>query len=217
MKPVIYINSTQATDIVSALKKLPGMGAHFTNGTYAFSAELIIPTTLAGFKHVVDKQPLLPLVIAVNSDISMEKLRKSDFEHQHIRAEKVAEPLAKTFPDNQVIIVYYDEETPYDLYKSLHAHGLTRTLHKWGFGTSPQAPKIEGAEYFEMVYGLPLPNDIKPVCYDDTPIADKPQNIIVADVRSTLITKEGVLFDLPQELEQYVDPQYFDLLVSSRP
>lgn len=196
------IESTTHNDIIAGIKK-HGSAAHFTNGTYAFAAEMIVPTTLAGFKRVTRVYPNLPLVVAINSDVSMKALGKTDFEDQSARAEKVAGPLAKLFSSNQVIVVYYDEKTPNQLYDALHAQNLTRTLHKWGYGTAPDAPKIEGAENFERVYGFPLPNDTKPVCYDDTEVAKEPQKIIVDDLRNDLISKQGLLFDLPDELKQY--------------
>tara|TARA_R110002110_G_scaffold415794_1_gene656143 strand:+ start:14990 stop:15658 length:669 start_codon:yes stop_codon:yes gene_type:complete len=198
-----FIESSKHTDIISAFKALNVKGAHFTNGTYAFAAELIVPTTLAGFKRVTKTYAHLPLVIAINSDESMNKLGKQDFEPQEVRAAKVAEPLAQLFPKNQVLVIYYDEKTPCKLYSFLEKNNLTRTLHKWGYGTSSEAPKIEGAECFEIVYGFPLPNDIKPVCYLDTDIAEKPQNIVVDDLRDRLISKSGLLFDVPEELQKY--------------
>lgn len=206
MKEVNYIDSVSLADIVKQLSGLSGKGCHFTNGTYAYAAELIIPTTLAGFKYVVDKQPHLPLVIAINSDKSMRAMGKEDFEPQNVRAQKVAEPLAKTFPENQVVIIYYDEQTPNALYEALNRHNLTRTLHKWGFGTSPEAPKIEAAEQFELTYAFPLPNDTKPVCYHDTPVSETAQKITVVDLRGDLIVKEGVLFDLPEDLQSHHAP-----------
>lgn len=197
------IESSNRADIISAFEEKGIKGAHFTNGTYAFAAELIVPTTLAGFKRVTNTYPHLPLVIAVNSDKSMDELGKKDFEPEAERAAKVAEPLAKLFPENQVMVIYYDEKTPCELYSALAKHNMTRTLHKWGYGTSSDAPKIEGAECFEMTYGFPLPNDIKPVCYHDTDVAEKPQKIIVDDLRDNLISKEGLLFDLPEALQKY--------------
>lgn len=204
MKPK-YIDSTNHNDIILELLAISKQGAHFTNGTYAFSADLIIPTTLAGFKQVLQSQPHLSLVIAVNSDKSMAALNKPNAEPQAVRAAKVAEPLAKAFPNNQILIIYYDKKTPTELYEALNKKHLTKTLHKWGYGTSANSPKIEGAQYFETVFGFPLPNDKKPVCYDITPKPDTPQKINVIDLRNDLISENGVLFDLPEELEKYVD------------
>lgn len=205
-KNLHIVESTKISDIIEVLCEF-GKAAHFTNGTYVFAAELIVPTTLAGFKRVTESQPHLPLVIAVNSDVSMAELGKRDYEPQAVRAAKVADPLAKLFPDNQVIVIYYDEKTPNRLYESLKAHNFTRTLHKWGYGTAYDAPKIEGAEYFEIVFGFPLPNDIKPVCYDDTERAEEPQKIVVDDLRDKLISEKGLLFELPEELLVYAAKQ----------
>lgn len=203
-KNLTFIKSAQCQKIASELTQLAITGAHFTNGTFAYDHKITVPTTLAGFKRVTKIQPHLPLIIAVNSDKSMLSLGKPTAENQSQRAEKVALPLAQLFPDNQVIVVYYDEKTPNHLYETLKEKGLTRTLHKWGYGTSRSEPKIEGAEYFELVYAFPLPNNgIKPLCYDCTNMMQTTQNIIIDDLRNYFITKEGVLFDLPETLKSY--------------
>lgn len=207
MKNLHIVKSTKLADIIAKFKELEAKAAHFTNGTYAFSAKMSVPTTLAGFKRVTRVDAHLPIVVAVNSDKSMEELNKKDFEREEVRAKKVAEPLALAFPNTPVIIIFYDEATPNALYEALAKQGLTRTLHKWGYGTNPDAPKIEGAEQFERVYGFPLPNDIKPVCYDDTPRADEPQKVTVEKL-SDLVSKDGVKFALPDELAEYQDPAW---------
>lgn len=206
MSTPTYINTTEFAEIIDELKQMKVKGAHFTNGTYAFDPKLIVPTTLAGFKRVTKIYSRLPLVIAVNSDKSMEAMGKTGFEDQHTRASKVAEPLQQLFPNNKVIVLYYDEETPLELYQALEKHNLTRTLHKWGYGTSKDAPMIKGAECFEQVWGFPLPNDKKPLCYDDTEKAKIPQAILIDDLRGTLITVQNkLLFNLPDELKAYQD------------
>lgn len=203
LRNLTVINSTKREEILSQLEKLEVKGAHFTNGTYALPTDLIVPTTLAGFKYAMQLQPQLPLVIAVNSDASMKNIGKTDCESQTVRALKAAEPLAELFPDNKVIVLFYDETTPNQLYTSLNRHGHTRTHHKWGYGTDASAPKIEGAELFECVYAYPMPNDQKPICWNETPLADKPQDIKVADLRGKLIATDGLLFELPEKLKQY--------------
>ena len=204
MKNLQIISSTLKEDIINELKKSVPTGAHFTNGTYAYDKSLVVPTTLAGFKRVMQVWPHLPLVIAVNSNQSMAEIGQVDFEDEIERAQKVAEPLAEVFVGQPIIAIFYDEKTPKELYEKLAAHGLTRTLHKWGYGTSLAAPKIEGAEFFEMVYGFPMPNDIKPVCYDQTAIAEEPQQIIVDDLRDVLINSHNkVLFELPETLNEF--------------
>lgn len=200
---LIIIESAERNKITGELACLEVRGAHFTNGVYSMAAGLIVPTTLAGFRYMVDRQPHLPLVIAVNSDKSMYLMGKTGVEPQMVRALKVAEPLAEVFPDNRVIVLFYDEETPNQLYAALRRQGHTRTLHKWGYGTEPSAPKIEGAEFFDFVYGYPLPNDKKPVCWEETPLASQPQDIQVVDLCGRLIMSDGVLFELPGSLKKY--------------
>lgn len=189
MKNLTIIHTT---DFEQIKEKMPRTGAHFTNGTFAYEKHFIVPTVLTGFNHVnTTSKKGLPMVIAVNSDRSMMALGKQDFEDELTRANKVAIPLAEYFPQNKVFVIFYDEPTPFNLYKTLHKHNpaLMHTLHKWGYGTDPTAPKIEGAEYFQTVYASPLPNDTKPVCYDNTdlPAPGEKQNIVVVDLRNQII------------------------------
>lgn len=202
--PYTIIESTDHDAILSRLKVLKVTQAHFTNGTYAFPQQITVATSLAGFKHVLEHvDAKLPLVIAINSDVSMQALGKSGYEDQFKRADNVASPLAAAFPDNRVIVMFYDDKTPVALYDFLSKQHITHTLYKWGFGTQPNAPKIEGAEYFAHVFGYPLVDDLKPVCWLDTP-HDAQQNVVVADLRNVLITPDRkCLFPLPAALSQY--------------
>lgn len=204
--PYVLIEPTNHEEILARLKVLKVTSAHFTNGTYAFGPEITVATTLAGFKHVLsDSNPDLPLIIAVNSDESMRLMGKTDFKDQKTRANVVAKPLAEAFPNNRVIIMFYDEKTPNKLYELLEKNGMTHSLYKWGYGTEPNAPKIEGAELFSIVYGYPLVSDTKPVCWENTPVVDQ-KNIIVADLRGKLITPAcKCLFPLPKSLKDYQD------------
>ena len=212
--PYHLIHSTKKHEILAELQRLEVKGAHFTNGVYSMSTKIIVPTTLAGFRYVLESQPHLPLIIALNSDESMRQIGK-EVEPQEVRAEKIAGPLAEAFPDNKVLILFYDETTPNELYATLKRYHHTRTLHKWGYGTEPSAPKIEGAELFDFVYAYPLPNDQKPVCWYETPLADEPQNIQVVDLRGKSIVanrdpREGnfVLYELPDTLKEYQSPAF---------
>ncbi len=200
-----YISSTSPSEIIQTLNKFEC--AHFTNGTFTYKPELIVPTLLAGFKYVSSQQDSCPLIIVVNSDKSMQGLNIHNFENQSVRAAKVAEPLAQYFSDKQIIVLFYDESTPNVLYHALSEQVIRKTLHKWGYGTEPNAPKIEAAELFDVVYGFPLPNNIKPVCHDLTPLAKEQQVIQVVDLRNKLINKDGVLFELPDNLKKYEAPK----------
>lgn len=193
---VTVIHSTDFADIIAVL---PAGGAHFTNGTYAPPAALIVPTTLAGFEHV-NSVEALPMVVAINSDVSMRNMGKGEFESQLLRAEKIKRPLAEKFPNQEIYIIFYDEPTPVELYKALAATGRTATLHKWGYGTTPEAPRIEGAEFFKTVYAFPLPNDTKPVCWFDTAPQDgKPaSNIQVVDLRPRAAASQNLVTGVSQ-------------------
>lgn len=205
MTNLTIVRSSDRTEIISQLKQLSSSGAHFTNGIYALESSLIVPSMLAGFKYINEYQSAsLPLVIAINSDESLQALGKVGFQSQYQRALKVACPLSELFPAQEIVIVFYDEATPFELYQSLARHHLTRTLHKWGYGTKENEPKIEGAEFFELVYGFPFPNDSKPLCYADTDVAREKQDVTVRDLRANLIDeKNKLLFDLPESLHIY--------------
>jgi len=171
---------------------------HFTNGTYVARHEVVVPTTLAGFQHAVDKESKngTPLIIAVNSDISMAGIKAkkggelpgySRRENEIVRAKKVAVPLARLFPDRKVAVVFYDEETPNVLYGVLKKEGFgMKSLHKWGYGTNPNAGVIEGAENFGAVYAHPLPNDSKPICVDITRKTGQAGKVAIVDLRQEI-------------------------------
>ncbi|MEM7618704.1 MAG: hypothetical protein AAF244_04905 [Pseudomonadota bacterium] len=223
---MFLIDSTNVEDVKRNLEQVEASRFHFTNGTYAYPADLIVPTTIAGFGYLNDNlaKPNDAFVVAVNSDVSMEIIHKKiiqnasdaldekakeleenselsdttkeelkaeidvldarykdavknykSLEDQETRAFKVAKPLDREFPDRQVIIMFYDEETPTALYDALAENDTEAmvSLHKWGYGTDSDAPKIEGAHNFANVLAYPLPNDTKPVCYDITVGEDK--------------------------------------------
>lgn len=183
------------TDFATISVKLAGRGihkAHFTNGTYAPLSDICVPTTLAGFKYIDDQFNTdgAALIIAVNSDVSMARINElkvqkgesvNESEDQYTRALKVAKPLAETFPDRDVIVVFYDEETPTELYDALAEREFgMESLQKWGYGTSEKAGRIEGAHNFNRVFGFPFPNDTRelaPYCNSLTPREE--QDVIV--------------------------------------
>ncbi len=207
MQNLTIINSTNHLDILLEFAEggLLKSGAHFTNGTYAAPKVKVIPTTLAGFKRVMQVAPNAPLIIAVNSDKSMKALGKEGFDSQIVRARKVAEPLAQTFPESPVFVMFYDEQTPAELYKKLASKGLTKTLHKWGgYGIGADPKKIEGAENFELVYAFPFPDGSNALCLNETDRAKEPQKIIIEDLTDSYITtKDKVCFKLPESLAAY--------------
>jgi|688.fasta_scaffold12672_13 hypothetical protein len=196
--PIVFIK-TEAEDASSKLAHAGISSGHFTNGVYSFPASLVVPTVLAGFQYAVDKagaNDSSALIIAVNSDKSMAlidaKSGKPTVESEEVRARKVAEPLALQHPDRQVVVLYYDEETPNRLYDALKENGFSaKSLFKWGYGTNPQAGVIEGAENFDVVRGFPLPNDIKPVCAELTRMTDQKGSIEVVDLRGTYISSDN--------------------------
>lgn len=124
---------------------------------------------------------------------------------------KVALPLAQMVGNRSILVTFFDEPTPHELYTLLSEFKLgLESIHKWGFGTKPGEPKIVGAELFKNVYGFPLPNDIKPVAYDITDREDQP-SVKVAKLTEQfgkhgtpyLSTDGKILFPVPPELQQY--------------
>ena len=158
----------------------PGRSFHITNGIYMLDAEKIVPTTVAGFSYLNERVAGNEdvFVIAINSNTSMNAIadqknwddaQRAALEDQVVRGYKVALPLTEAFPNRNIVIVTYDEDTPTALYDAMAEAGLNLfSLHKWGYGTDPAAPRIEGAHNFANVYAFPMPNDERPVCHDIT-------------------------------------------------
>jgi hypothetical protein len=194
MNNIHMIHSSDRRTICRELEALEVTTAHFSNGAYTHDAETVVPTLLAGFKKVTELEGNLPLVVAMNSDLSLTNAGKTTQKSQQERADMVATPLAQLFPDTKIIILFFDEDTPNALYQSLANEKLTHSLHKWGFGINPQAPKIEGAELFQKTYAFPLPQDDKPlaVFHHDTKAPDEPQEVGVFDLQGTHLALENL-------------------------
>lgn len=225
---------------------------HFTNGTYAAAAEIIVPTTLDGFKYISDEiaEEDDIFVIAVNSDSSMEgimekkevsfqeranliddreaelsetetsseifetlqlerdalneeikvfQMQRENLEDQFTRGMKVADPLAEANPDRPIYIVFYDEETPTELYNAIKAAGLNfASLHKHGYGTDKDAPRIEGAHNAERVIAYPFPNNSKPLCHDITIHEDQSRFVEVVDLSKVYGERTAYTQPVPQ-------------------
>jgi len=198
----------------NAAAQLVGQGiesAHFTNGVYSYSSALVVPTVLAGFEYAVEQSPkddASALVIAVNSDKSMKLImdkknatqaERDALENHLQRARKVAFPLMEQHLDREIVVIYYDEETPNALYDKMNAAGFgMKSLFKWGYGTNPQEGVIEGVECFDVVRGHPLPNDIKPVCTELTRKTGQAGYVDVVDLRGTYISSDNKILFMPK-------------------
>lgn len=206
MGKLTVIPSTNHQEIIESISKIAPSGANFTNGTYAtqegLSIDKIIPTVIAAFQFITTAAETrnfhsLPIVVLMNSDESFKTIGKKDYNdrNQQQRAKDLIHSLAKYFPNNDIVIGFYDEATPTELYGKLQGLGLTKTLHKWGYGTNPKQGIIEGAECFDMTFGFPLPGDTKPLCHDITTMPDpsKPQQILVRDLRGQFIDESRKL------------------------
>ncbi|MGE4314268.1 MAG: hypothetical protein AB7E85_08380 [Pseudobdellovibrionaceae bacterium] len=190
-----FIAEKDKNAIIKALRGyLPEGGRiHVTNGGYSLPQDKIVPTMLAGFQFLHDFYMRSDdiFVLAVNSDSSMVPayLKNNTPDHeregQYLRAQKMAQPLATLFPHVPVIVMFYDEATPTALYESLEAAGLPlRSLHKWGYGTGENVPKIEGAELFESTLAFPLPHEGEvPFFHGLTDMPEAPQPVDIFDLR----------------------------------
>lgn len=203
-KNLIIVESSNHQDILESLKEhCPNKKAHFTNGTFRYPKEDVALTTITGFGYIQNQQEL-PIIVAFNSDKSLKDLKVKSNESFKDRYEKIAEPLLKFFPQQKIIFVQYDENTPEELYKLLNKNGFTKnsTLHKWGYGTNPNDKEIVGGNNFDNVYGFPTPKDKKPVCHDITEKSkNNNKNVKVVDLRkSKIFTKVKEYFNTNNNL-----------------
>ena len=218
------INDTDKDAIFQGIAETGASVLNATNGTYTAPANLVVPTTLGGFQFVSDKiaGPQDALVMAINSDKSMQDiaaqkaLKGEDIgviEDQMTRAEKVLAPLAKQFPDRQIIGIFYDEGTPVELYEFLKDSTPLElnSLYKFGYGTDPKAGDIEGDHCFKATLAFPMPNDQKAICDNLTkrtpnraPYTLKKLTEELAANGAPYMTKENkVLFPLAAGLEDH--------------
>lgn len=228
---LLVIDHTKPEDIIAELNRLQTSAIHATNGTYVAGPDIVVPTTLAGFQFIFDNAVSKSganagdsILIAINSDKSMEALRAQkeaigetldDWLPQKQRAANVAIPIATHFAENgtDVTVAFYDEETPTALYEALAQNGAfeMKSLFKWGYGTNPDAPRIEGAQFFNNTYGFPLPFDQKPLCHDITAVEDQSDVVRVHRLTKEIgshgapFITEGnkVLFPVAPKLRQF--------------
>ena len=178
------VDTTKATSIASVLKDMCITTGHFTNGVYGgLPRKTLAPTVLAGFQYVADREEvpasvelfynIPPLFIALNSDKSAEILmdqkiklgtatqaQKDAIEDQYTRALKVTVPLAYQHRryEREVIALFYDEETPKELYTTLKNEiAFQETLFK--YGTNEKEGIIVGGDCFKTLYAFFYPKD----------------------------------------------------------
>lgn len=116
-----------------------------------------------------------------NAPIEKERLinQKENRETQFFRAIKATTPLAQQNSSRKVISIFYDEETPLELYTGLKQQGFTiASLFKWGYGTTPNQGIIVGQDQADVTYGFPFPNDDRPICHNMTPRGDNSKVIV---------------------------------------
>ena len=221
------IEDTNPEIILTRLNSIGIRRGHFNNGTYTLPKDVFAPAFLAAFRRVIDLQPEagVPLIVAINSDKSMidsfkgknnEDVLVQDLAPQIERAKNVTSLLSALFPDRQTVAIFYDEQTPFELYEALNKNGFDiSSLHKVGFGTSPDDKPIIGAQFANWVYACPAPFAGKPVMYTDTRAANEfdTRPNLVEDITevigphgATYIQKGNggkILFPVPAVLSQY--------------
>ena len=158
---------------------------HATNGTYMHPAKAIVPKMLAAFQFVADfvAKPDDIFVVAVNSDISMRGIMNAKnagaaeiatLQSETRRALKVLIPLALQHPNRIIVSMFYDEDTPQRLCDAVHsARVALGSLHKWDYGTEPNASKHIGVYRFNNTYSFPSPADSNPVSFYLPPHEDQ--------------------------------------------
>lgn len=200
---------------------------HATNGTYIAEPELFIPTLISGFQYVADNVAghKDAFVVFVNSDKSLNDMydktgdeRFKNFPDQFERMATIAKAMKAQFPERPVIIGFYDEETPTELYEHLRDNSMVQmgSLYKFGYGTNPAAKKIEGADCFDMTIGFPFPNDAKPVCENITDSEDQSDIVEVFKLTEEvgphgnvyMTTDNKILYPLADELKQFAASGY---------
>ena len=200
---------------------------HATNGTYIAEPDLYLPTLISGFQYIADNVAgeKDAFVVFVNSNQSLNDMydktgdeRFKEFPDQFERMATIAKAMKAQFPDRPVIIGFYDEEKPTELYEHLRDESAVHlgSLYKFGYGTNPEAKKIEGADCFDMTIGFPFPNDAKPVCENITAAEDQSDIVEVFKLTDEIgphgaaymTTENKILFPLVDELKQYSAPTY---------
>lgn len=218
------IQSTDQNDIFDGIAETGATTLNATNGTYTAPASIVVPTTLGGFQFVADRyaDKQDALIMAINSDISMQGIAAEKaalgedigpVEDEMTRALKVLEPLAKQFPDRQIIGVFYDEATPTPLYEFLANNTPLElnSIFKFGYGTNPNAGDIEGDILFKDVVAFPFPNDGKALCDNLTKVSPNRRNYSIFKLTDEVasngqfyMTKENkVQFDVADALNAY--------------
>lgn len=224
------LNGSSTDDTIRYLKAVGIIGVipravHMTNGTYTLPISKIVPTTLAGFACINQKLGFFSksdvIMIAFNSDKSMrnsyvgrpnQQKLNDELESEEVRAKKVLLPLSEYFVGHDIVGVFYDEETPLELFTAFKRAGLNmKTIHKHGYGTNPDDKPIIGAGFFERVFAFPLLGDERPVMHNETRVSNgydvypKPEDVIKLWEEklgglSYLSTDGRILFPAPSSL-----------------
>lgn len=170
MENLTIIQNTNPAVVVATLARMGISSGEFTNGVFAGKSDIILPSNLAAFKMIDDasNSSEAAFIIGVNSDESVERLNElkreggediPPFVSQLTRANIIGNAVAKTFPERDVVIAFYDTETPVELYQTLSEYKFgMNTIFKGNYGTKKGAGRIEGSNFFERVIGFPLPH-----------------------------------------------------------
>lgn len=209
------VHDTSFDAIADAVLKVTPKGGRtvFTNGTFAYPADICAPSTVAAFQKRVDatgqtNQPVDTLIILINSDVSMRAINSNKgepdahVEPQTVRMQKVAMPVARQFPNLHVIVGFYDETEPRGIYANLAERNVPMShIFKYGYGIPAHgegAKEIVGAEHFDAVWAHPLPHQT----------ANKPPYAftVTAGANQTGIQTEDLTRPQPGHTSGYLTP-----------
>lgn len=226
MPKTVFIRSDQTAASGQILKDNGVHAIHATNGTYAHAKDTLFPTTLAGFQYVSERVGGHDdaFFVAINSNVSLRGLAQQKgaseaelaaLEDEQTRADKIIAALQAQHPTRKIVIAFFDQATPKELYAGLKSSGINLlSLHKWGYGTG-DTPRIEGAEFFERTLAFPLPQQAKAYAHDITPKGRQRGTVQVRDLRkehgshgSPYLSEDGaILFPLAPLAENEVRQQ----------
>jgi hypothetical protein len=153
--PAIYLKYP-ASCVASVLKSRGIKSGHFADDTFPESAQDIPSAILSGFQYAVDNAPKgdkSALILAMGSDKS-----QSHNKSEMVRAVEIAEPLVEKFPDRKVVVLFFDEKTPEELYNALATNGFgMESLFNLHDSRKTERLSAAGSAFFKRLRAHVLP------------------------------------------------------------
>lgn len=177
-----------ATDVIEIFtsENLVG-GLSGNNGSYSMEKNFTIDTTRAAFNFLADnyEESTGAFFVAINSNESMEahmsgRVRVDQYECAGYAIQGAREAYEKT--GIPIIIMFYDEATPAELYEELEKAGIgLNVLYKYGYG---EKKDIVGANLFRNVLSFKNIGDKTPTFYDQTSDIQSTDGITYVDLQA---------------------------------